>query len=132
MNDLIPETHLDLLADETSASAYLATTMPDGSPQVTPVWFDTENGYLRINSVRGRVKGRNMTERAQVAVLIMKPSDTLRYLQIRGSIVRITEEGARAHIDTLSQKYLGKDYPWYNGETRVTFYLEPDSVDTMG
>lgn len=129
----IPEDFKDLLADETKAIAFLATTMGDGSPQVTPVWFDTEGDLIRINSASGRVKDRNMKARPNVAIAIMNPEDPYRYLQVRGVVVDTTEDGAREHIDTLAKKYRGTDtYEWYGGETRVMYKIAPQSVQTMG
>ncbi|MGH7079727.1 MAG: PPOX class F420-dependent oxidoreductase [Acetobacteraceae bacterium] len=129
----MPAQFLDLL-QEKKAFAVLATTMADGSPQVTPVWFDYQNGRVRVNSAKGRVKTRNMKEGASVAVAIIDPDDPYRYIQIRGRIARVAEEGAAAHIDSLTRKYLGKDkYPYTQpGEVRVTFEIEPTSTQTMG
>jgi PPOX class probable F420-dependent enzyme len=108
--------------------------MPDGSPQVTPVWFDYRNGIIRVNSAKGRVKTRNMKTGARVALSIMDPDNPYRYLQVRGRIGRVTEEGAAAHIDSLAKKYLGQDkYPFAQpGEVRVTFEIEPESTSAMG
>jgi PPOX class probable F420-dependent enzyme len=130
---VIPEQYLDLLQQK-KAFADLATVMPDGSPQVTPVWFDYTGGVIRVNSAKGRTKTRNMKEGARVALSIMDPDNPYRYLQIRGKVTRVTEEGARAHIDSLAKKYIDKDqYPWSRpGEVRVTFEITPDAVQTMG
>ena len=129
----IPEQYLDLLQQK-KAFANLATVMPDGSPQVTPVWFDYTGGVIRINSAKGRTKTRNMKVGAPVALAIMDPDNPYRYLQIRGKVTRVTEEGARAQIDSLAKKYIDKDqYPWSRpGEVRVTFEITPDAVQTMG
>ena len=129
----IPEKYLDLL-EHKKAFASLATTMPDGSPQVTPVWFDYKDGRIRINTAKGRVKARNMKEGVQVALSVMDPDNPYRYLQVRGHVGRIVEEGADGHIDSLAKKYLGKDkYPWARpGETRVTYEIEPTSASGMG
>ncbi|MGH7160717.1 MAG: PPOX class F420-dependent oxidoreductase [Acetobacteraceae bacterium] len=129
----MPAQFLDLL-QEKKAFAILATTMADGSPQVTPVWFDYENGRVRVNSAKGRVKTRNMKEGASVAIAIIDPDNPYRYIQIRGRIARVAEEGAAAHIDSLTRKYLGQDkYPYTQpGEVRVTFEIEPTSTQTMG
>jgi PPOX class probable F420-dependent enzyme len=108
----IPEKYLDLL-EHKIAFASLATTMPDGSPQVTPVWFDYKDGRIRINTAKGRVKARNMKEGVQVALSVMDPDNPYRYLQVRGHVGRVIEQGADKHIDSLAKKYLGKDqYPW--------------------
>jgi PPOX class probable F420-dependent enzyme len=129
----IPDQYLDLLQQK-KALANLATVMPDGSPQVTPVWFDYKGGLVRVNSAKGRVKTRNMSEGARVAVAIVDPENPYRYIQIRGRVARVTEQGASEHIDSLSKKYLGKDkYPFGQpGEVRVTFEIEPTSTQVMG
>ncbi len=128
---MIPESHKDLLSDEKRASAYLATVMPDGSPQVTPVWFSYANDELRINTKRGRVKEKNMSARPQVALLIQAPEDTLRFLQIRGVATGATEDGAVDHIEALSQKYDGKPFrPLHPNEQRVMFTIEASSIST--
>jgi PPOX class probable F420-dependent enzyme len=130
---VIPEQYLDLLGDK-KAFANLATIMPDGSPQVTPVWFDYVDDAIRVNTARGRTKARNMGEGAAVALSILDPDNPYRYLQIRGRVRRITEEGAAAHIDSLAKKYLGKDkYPWARpGEVRVMYEIEPHAAQAMG
>ena len=129
----IPADYLDLLQQKTTF-AHLATIMPDGTPQVTPVWFDYTNGKIRVNSAKGRVKVRNMQEGAPVALSILDPDNPYRYIQIRGRVEHVTEEGASAHIDSLSKKYLGKDkYPYGEpGQVRVTFEIEPSAVQVMG
>jgi PPOX class probable F420-dependent enzyme len=129
----IPAEYLDLLQQK-KAFANLATVMPDGSPQVTPVWFDYVGGSVRVNSAKGRVKSRNMSEGARVALAIPDPENPYRYIQIRGRVARVTENGAAEHIDALSMKYLGKDkYPYGKpGEVRVIFEIEPTSTQVMG
>jgi PPOX class probable F420-dependent enzyme len=129
----IPDAYLDLLQQK-KAFADLATLMPDGSPQVTPVWFDYTGGKIRVNSAKGRTKTRNMAEGAPVALSIMDPDNPYRYMQIRGKVTRVTEEGASAHIDSLAKKYIDKDkYPWSRaGEVRVTFEITPHAVQAMG
>jgi hypothetical protein len=129
----IPDTYLDLLQQK-KAFAELATVMPDGSPQVTPVWFDYTNGVVRINTAKGRVKARNMQQGSPVALSIMDPDNPYRYLQLRGKVTHVTEEGASAHIDSLAKKYLGQDkYPWSRpGEVRVTYEITPTAAQAMG
>lgn len=129
----IPDQFLDLLGDAKKAFACLATVMPDGSPQVTPVWFDYTEGRIRVNSARGRVKARNMREGAKVALAIMDPEQPYRYLQVRATIVRATEAGAERHIDSLAKKYLGAEsYPFRrSGEVRVIYELAPFSAQGM-
>jgi len=129
----IPESHRDLVTDKKKAFASLATLMDDGSPQVTPVWFDVEGEFLRVNTVRGRVKDRNMASRGKVAVLIMDPDDPYRYIHIRGTVAAQREEDAVEHTHLLARKYLNVDKnPWHERQSRVIFLIQPDSVSTMG
>ena len=95
----IPDAYLDLLTQK-KAFADLATLMPDGTPQVTPVWFDYTGGVIRVNSAKGRTKVRNMKEGAPVALSIVDPENPYRYLQVRGKVTRVIEEGAGSHIST--------------------------------
>lgn len=128
----IPDEFLDLL-NEKKAFANLATTMPDGSPQVTPVWIDYTGGVVRVNTAKDRVKAHNMELGAKVAMSILDPDNPYRYIQIRGHVSSVNEQGADAHIDSLAQKYLGKDkYPYSQpGETRVIYEITPDATQTM-
>lgn len=129
MLEAIPEAYRDLLSDDVRAFAFLATEMPDGSPQVTPVWFDVEDQLIRVNTVRGRVKDRNMTERPRVALNIIDPSNMYRYMQIRGSVESVSEEGAKEHIDRLASKYQGTPtYERYRGEQRVIYRIRTEAV----
>ena len=129
----IPDQFLDLLQQKT-AFAHLATTMPDGSPQVTPVWFDFTGGSVRVNTAEGRTKARNMKEGSAVALDIMDPDNPYRHIQIRGTVRRVTKDGAADHIDLLAKKYLGQDkYPFGQpGEVRILYEIEPRSVSAMG
>jgi PPOX class probable F420-dependent enzyme len=130
---IIPEKYLDLLQRK-KAFANLATLMPDGSPQVTPVWCDYKDGLVRVNTAKGRVKARNLKKGAPVALAIADPDNPYRYVQIRGRVQRVTEDGAAAHIDALAKKYLGKDkYPnAAPGEVRLMCEIEPTSASGMG
>ena len=129
----IPDQYLDLLNDK-KAFAHLATVMPDGSPQVTPVWCDYAGGAIRVNSARGRVKDRNMQRGVRVALSILDPDNPYRYLQVRGRVRGVTETGADAHIDMLARKYLGVDkYPYARpGDVRVIYEIEPLRCQGMG
>lgn len=129
----IPDKYDDLLKQKVTF-AHLATVMSDGSPQVTPVWFDYDGKALRINSARGRVKARTLQEGTRVAMSIMDPENPYRYVQIRGTVRRVTLEGADRHIDSLAKKYLGKDkYPFAQpGEVRITYEIEPESASGQG
>jgi len=128
----IPSGFKDLL--EKKAFASLATVNADGTPQVTPVWFDWAGRQIRINTAKGRIKDRKLRSRPAVALAIMDPDNPYRYLQIRGRVASVTETGADAHIDSLAKKYLGKDrYPYRKAdEVRVIFTITPDRVQAMG
>ena len=125
MVNVIPAGFVDLF--EKKALAHLATLMPDGTPQVTPVWVEYDGRHVVVNSARGRQKDRNMRANAAVALSICDPDNPYRYLEVRGRVVEITEQGADAVIDRLAKKYLGKDrYPFRApGEVRVTYRIEP-------
>ena len=128
----IPDKLADLLAFDKKAFANLALTLRDSTPQVTPVWFDYDGEHIIVNSARGRVKDRVLSRKPAVALAISDPADPYRYMQIRGRVVEVTEEGARDMIDHLSEKYLGKLYPYYGGETRVTYRIAPEHVSVTG
>ncbi|HLX37993.1 MAG TPA: PPOX class F420-dependent oxidoreductase [Candidatus Binataceae bacterium] len=129
----IPSKFTDLFADQTKAFASVATVLKDGSPQVTPVWFDTAGDYIRINTASGRVKSRTLLPGRKVALAIMDPANPYRYIQVRGTVTKVTKDGADAHIDKLAQKYMGRDYPFRQpGEDRIIIEIAPESVQTMG
>jgi PPOX class probable F420-dependent enzyme len=133
MIDGVPEESRDLLLDETRAFAFLTTVMKDGSPQVTPVWFDVADGLIRVNTTEGNTKCRNMKRRAGVALAIADPKDPYRYLQVRGRVERWTNEGARGHIDRLATKYLGRQsYDGPADEQRLIFFIRPGAAPGLG
>ncbi len=128
----IPEQYRDLLEEPVTAS--LATVLPNGQPQVTPVWCDLEGGLIRVNTAKGRQKHKDMVDRPQVTVMAIDPQNPYRYLEVRGRVARIEEEGADAHIDLLAKQYMGVDrYPNHDpDETRVIAYIEPIKVSGLG
>jgi PPOX class probable F420-dependent enzyme len=127
MAEKIPENALDIV--NKPALAHLATLMPDEVPQVTPVWFDYDGTYIRINTGRGRRKEKNMEERPQVGLDIVDPDDQYHWISIRGHVSEITEDGAVEHINKLSRKYLGHEYQAFvPGEVRVMCKIVPDRV----
>jgi PPOX class probable F420-dependent enzyme len=128
----IPDQYLDLF--QKKAFANLATLMPDGSPQVTPVWVDYDGNHVLVNSARGRQKDKNMQRNAKVALSILDPDNPYRYLEVRGKVDEITEQGAEAHIDKMAKKYMGKDkYPYRrDGEVRVIYKIVPIKTTQMG
>lgn len=107
----------------------LATLMPDGSPQVTPLWVDHRDGLIWINTQNDRVKPRNMNRDGRVAITVTDQADPYRWVQARGRVVEVTTEGADEHIRDLQQKYHGnRDYPFKAGTQRLIFKIEPTSV----
>lgn len=128
----IPESHRDLLRDDERAFAVLATLNKNNTIQASPLWFNTDDDLIYINSALGRVKDRNMRARRTIALVILDPKNPYRYIQIQGKITKITEEDATAHIHALSHKYHGTDYPLRVGETRVKYEITPEKVTVMG
>ncbi len=124
-----PAEYLDLLRDETKAYLFLATIMPDGSPQVTPIWFNVNEEHILINTNEGRTKDRNMKERPQVALVIQDPHPPYRYVQIRGRVAGHTTQGADEHINQLSLKYDGEPWRPRIGQKRIIFKIEPIHFD---
>ena len=132
MADATLEKYSDLFKKK--AFANLGTLMGDGSPQVTPVWVDYDGKHIRINSALGRVKDKNIRRDPRVSLSIQDPENPYRYVEIRGKVVDITQNGADDHINSLSQKYLGNPvYPYRQpGEVRVLYKIEPLKVSAMG
>ena len=129
----IPNVYMDLLVEK-KALGHLATVMPDGSPQNTPVWFDYVDGKIRVNSALGRTKVRNMKLGAKVALSILDPGNPDRYVQLRGTVTNVRQDDvAAAHIDPLAFKYMGLDKnPYANpADVRVMFEISVYSVQGM-
>ena len=132
MSNVIPEKYRDLFQKKAFAS--LGTLMPDGRPQVTPVWVDFDGEYVVFNSAKGRQKDRNVRRDPRVALAIVDPDNPYRYMEIRGTVAEITEQGANEHINKLAKKYMGLDkYPYARPEeVRVIYKIEPEKVSVMG
>jgi PPOX class probable F420-dependent enzyme len=132
MTTEIPASFADLLQKKSFAN--LATLMPDGTPQVTPVWIDFDGTHVLVNSARGRQKDKNLRNNPAVAMSILDPENPYRYLEIRGRVTEITEQGADDHIDKMAKKYIGADkYPYRQpGEVRVLYKIVPTRVLTRG
>lgn len=132
MAHVIPDKYKDLF--EKKAFANLATLNADGTPQVTPVWVDYDGDHVLVNSARGRRKDKNIERNRAVALSIQDPENPYRYLEVRGKVTDITEEGADQHIDKMAKKYLGADkYPGRQpGEVRVLYKIKPEHTSTMG
>jgi PPOX class probable F420-dependent enzyme len=113
---------------------YIATTMPDGSPQLTQTWVDTDGEHILINTVRGFQKVRNIERDPRVAVTVSDPDDPRRYFAIRGHVEVVTAEGGAEHIESLAQKYLGGPYPWLGGrdQVRLILTISADKIHGLG
>jgi PPOX class probable F420-dependent enzyme len=126
----LPNDLLDVL--HAPALCFLTTLMPDGSPQITETWVDTDGDNIVINTVSTHQKARNVERDARVAVAIADPTSPSRYWAVRGRVLSATTEGAEEHIDKLAHKYLGRPYPWYGGRTqqRVVLVISVDKLHT--
>jgi PPOX class probable F420-dependent enzyme len=109
----LPENLISLL--HKPSTCYIATTMADGSPQLTQTWVDTDGEHILINTVQGFQKVRNVERDPRVAVTVADPDNPRRYVAVRGRVVGVTAEGGAEHIEKLAQKYLGGPYPWSRG-----------------
>lgn len=130
---MIPETHVDIF--ESESFAHLSTVMPDGTPQVTPVWVGHEDReYVLVNTARGRRKERNVRRNPKVGLSVTDPKDPYRYVSVRGE-AELTEAGAREHIDALARRYMDVDeYPHHGEESgpRVIVRIPTDHVVING
>jgi PPOX class probable F420-dependent enzyme len=108
---VIPPSHVDLV--ECPRVAALTTLMPNGAPQTSVVWCDFDGECARVNTMRGFQKERNMRRDPRVTLLCYDPREQLRYLEIRGVVVEMTEDGAGAHLDALAAKYLGRPVGYF-------------------
>ena len=132
MSSPFPENYLDLF--QKKAFGAFSTLMPDGSPQTTPVWIDYQDGEIWINSAVGRQKDKNVRRDSRVALAVMDPDNPYRYVEVRGRVGEITQDGADAHIDKMAKKYLGKDkYPFGQpGEQRVIYKIKIEKTHGVG
>jgi PPOX class probable F420-dependent enzyme len=113
---------------------YLSTLMPDGSPQLTQTWVDTDGEHILVNSVAGFQKVRNIERDPRVALTVSDPETPTRYFAVRGQVLSVTGDGAADHIEKLAQRYLGGPYPWYGGrdQTRLLITIEARKVSGVG
>ena len=126
----LPEELIVLL--RSPALCYVATTMPDGSPQITQTWVDTDGEHVVVNIVQGMQKARNLEREPRVAVAVSDPHDPQRYYQVRGRVVEMTSEGGVDSIEALSRKYTGGAYPWYGGRDQVRLIVRIEARSISG
>jgi PPOX class probable F420-dependent enzyme len=125
----LPEPAIELL--RSNVLAHVATVNRDGSPQVTLVWVDVEDGDLVFNTAFGRQKVRNLERDPRIAVSVQHPERPRQYIAIHGTGMLVTE-GASALIDRLAQKYTGQPYRRRQGEERVTVRVVAERLIGMG
>jgi PPOX class probable F420-dependent enzyme len=132
MAETIPNKWHDLF--EKKVFANLATVMPNGTPQVTPVWVDFDGENVLVNTAEGRQKDKNLQREPRVSLALLDPDNPYRYLEVRGRVVERTHNGADDHINKMAKKYLGKDvYPFRQpGEVRVLYKIKPEHFSSMG
>lgn len=128
----LPDGLLTLLRG--TSLCFIATTMPDGSPQLTQVWVDTDGDHVLVNTVQGFQKTRNLERDPRVVLNVLDPARPHRYYRIRGRVVDITKDNAREHVEALAQRYLGGPYPWYGGrdQVRLLVTIAAESIGTVG
>jgi PPOX class probable F420-dependent enzyme len=113
---------------------FVATVMPDGSPQTTETWVDTDGHHVMINTVEGFQKVRNLRHDPRISVAVADATRPSRYVAVRGRVVDITPEGANEHIESLARRYLGGPYPWFGGRDQVRLILRivPTALHRQG
>ncbi len=107
----IPDSHRDLV--ECPPVAALTTVMPDGYPQTSVVWCDFDGEFVRVSTMRGFQKERNMRRNPRVTLLCYDPREPLRYLEVRGEVAEMTEKGALEHLEGLASKYAGRPMRYF-------------------
>jgi PPOX class probable F420-dependent enzyme len=137
MSTTIPDSHKELL--EEPVCIVLTTVMPDGQPQSTVVWGSYDGTYIKVNTAAGRQKEKNMRQNPKVTVLAMAPENPYRYIEVRGTVEEITQEGAVDHANKLAKLYANKE-TYYGGvapaeqegkETRVVCKIKPNHVNAV-
>jgi PPOX class probable F420-dependent enzyme len=128
----LPDDLLALLRQP--SQCYLSTLMPDGSPQLTQTWVDTDGEHVLVNSVAGFQKIRNIERDPRAALTVADSENPSRYFGVRGRVVNVTADGAAEHIEKLAQRYLGGPYPWYGGrdQTRLLITIEANKISGVG
>jgi PPOX class probable F420-dependent enzyme len=129
---ILPSGFLDLLRKP--SPCFITTLMPDGSPQTTMTWVDTDGEHVVINTVESHLKVKNIQRDPRVSVAVGDPQNLMRYYAIRGRVVKISKEGAVEHIDALAHRYTGAPYAWYGGrdQVRIILTIAADSIHPVG
>ena len=129
---VIPESHADIL--DKASFWHIATVGPDGELQSTPVWADRDGDHVKFSLTKGRQKYENLTANPSIALSAIDPDNPYRYLEIRGTVVRVDDDGTNAFIDSMAKKYMGVDeYPFHQpGDERVVMVVAPTHTTQMG
>jgi PPOX class probable F420-dependent enzyme len=134
MAAILPESAKDLV--DRPIVTTLVTVMPDGQPQATPVWYDYDGTYFRVNTAEGRQKARNLERNAKVTICTIDPQNGFHWIEIRGHVVEIVRESeghsqVREHINSLCQKYTGNPVYTFSppGEQRMMILIEADKIN---
>lgn len=132
MANVLSEKQVNLIQGKNFA--HIGTLSDDGSPQVTPVWIDWDGQHILFNTEQKRAKTKNLQSDPRVAVCISNSENPYQYVEIRGRVVEMIEEGADAHIDKMAKKYMGQEkYPFHKpGDVRVIVKIEPLKASGMG
>ena len=109
---------------------FIATVMKDGSPQLSPVWADYEDGHIMVNTAEGRVKHKNVLRDSRVAISVVSQNNPLDMTTIRGKVIEIVSDYDYVHINKLTKKYMGvENYPFRQaGERRIVLKIKPEKV----
>ena len=128
----IPESHADLL--DAVTFWHVATIGPDGEVQSSPVWAGWDGEHFVFSLTKGRQKYRNLKANPSIAVSTTDPENPYRYLEIRGTVVRVDDDSSNAFIDSMAKKYLDADsYPFHQpGDERVKVVVQPTHTTQMG
>jgi PPOX class probable F420-dependent enzyme len=128
----LPEGLISLL--QQPSLCFVTTLMPDGAPQMTQTWVDTDGEHVIINTVQGFQKVKNVERDPRVTVCVTDPSRSHSYYEARGRVVKVTTEGGAEHIESLAQRYLGAAYPWFGGrdQIRVILSIAVDKIHGRG
>jgi len=127
----LPERLISLLRG--ANPCFVTTLMPDGSPQTTQTWVDTDGADVIINTVQTHQKVRNVERDPRVSIAVCDATNPSRYYALRGRVTNITTEGGSEHIEALSLRYTGEPYPWYGGrdQVRVMLTIAAERIHSM-
>jgi len=109
---------------------FIATVMKDGSPQVSPVWANYDDGFILVNTAEGRIKHKNILRDPRVAVSVTSNDNPLDMTTIRGKVIEIISDSEYLHADKLTQQYMGRsNYPFkQENEKRIILKIKPEKI----